>query len=57
MGDFSGFQREQIVGVHLVGASVTKTATLRGVSRAAVCKVMMKYTSCGRSSTAKRNSG
>jgi hypothetical protein len=28
MGDFSGFERRLIVGVCLVGASVTKTATL-----------------------------
>jgi len=38
MGDFSDFQREQIVGAHLAGASVNKMA------RAAVSKVMMTYT-------------
>jgi hypothetical protein len=36
MGDFSDFQREQMVGVLLAGASVTKMTTLLGVSRAAV---------------------
>jgi len=41
--DSSHFQRGQIVGVHLAGASVTKTATLLGVSRAAVYKVMTTY--------------
>jgi len=32
----SNCQRGQIVGAHLAGASVTKTATLLGVSRPAV---------------------
>ena len=41
MVDFSDFQRGQIVGVRLAGASVTKMATLLGVSRAEVSKVMM----------------
>jgi plasmid maintenance system antidote protein VapI len=43
MGDVSDFQKEQIVGVHLAGASVTKMATLLGVSRAAVSKIMKLY--------------
>ena len=57
MGDLSDFQREQIVGVCLAGASVTKTATLLGVSRETFYKVMTKYTHHGRTSSAKRNSG
>jgi len=55
MRDSSEFQRGRIVGVHLAGASVTKMATLLGVFRAAVSKVMMTYTNHGRTS-AKRNS-
>jgi len=43
MGDLLDFQRGQIVGVCLAGASVTKVATLLGVSRAAVYKVMTTY--------------
>ena len=48
MGDLSDFQRGQIVGAHLAGASVPKMATLLGVSRAAVSKVMMAYTNRGK---------
>jgi biotin operon repressor len=48
MGDFSNFQSGQIVGAHLAGASVTKMATLLGVSRAAVSKVMQHTQILGR---------
>jgi hypothetical protein len=40
----------QIVGARLAGVSVTKTATLLGVSRAAVSKTMMAYTNNGKTS-------
>ena len=56
MGGFSDFQRGQIVGVHLARASVAEMATLLGVSRVAVSKVMITYTVYGRTSSAKRNS-
>jgi predicted transcriptional regulator len=56
MGDLSDFQRGQIVGARLAGASVTKTATLLGVSRAAVSKGY-DDTHHGRTSSAERNSG
>ena len=39
MGDFSDFQRGQIVDAHLAGTSVTKMTT-----RAAVARVMTTYT-------------
>jgi ABC-type protease/lipase transport system fused ATPase/permease subunit len=52
MGDLSSFEREQMVGAHLAGASVTKTAALLGASRARVSEVMSAYTNHG-----KRNSG
>jgi len=57
VGDLLDFQRGQIVGACLPGASLTKTATLLGVSSAAVSKVMRAYISHGKTSAAKRNSG
>jgi hypothetical protein len=57
MGDFSDFRRGQTVGLLLAGAYVTKTATLLGVSRAAVCKVMMTYTNHGKTSAKTETKG
>jgi predicted transcriptional regulator len=57
MGDFSDFIRRQTVGACLSGESVIKMATLLGVSRAAVSKVMTAYINHGKTSSAKRNSG
>jgi len=56
MRDSSNFERGQIVCVHLAGASVTKMATLLGVSIAPVSKVITAYTNHGKTSSAKRNS-
>jgi transposase len=57
MADLSNFERGQIVGVHLTGASVIKTATLLGVLRATVSKVMLEYRNHGETKSAKGNSG
>jgi hypothetical protein len=38
MGDLSDFERRQIIGARLAGASVTKTAALLGVLRARLCR-------------------
>jgi transposase len=57
MGDLSDFERGQIVGARLAGASVIETATLLGISRATVSKVMSAYTNHGKTTSAKRNSG
>jgi transposase len=56
MGD-SRISKGHIVGACLAGASVIKTATLLGVSRAAISKVMMAYTNHGNTSSAKRKRG
>jgi predicted transcriptional regulator len=55
-GDLSNLERGQIVGAHLAGASVTKTATLLEGSTAAVSKVMSAYTDHVKTTSAKRDS-
>jgi hypothetical protein len=55
MGDLSIFERGQIIGACLVGASATKTATLLGALRVTVSKVMSAYMNHGKIS--KRYSG
>jgi hypothetical protein len=54
-GGLSDFERGQIVGACLAGASVAKTATLLGISRATVFEVMSAYTNHGKP-TENRNS-
>ena len=54
MGDLSGFQRGQMVGACLTGASVTKMSTLLGAYRPAVSKVMTAYTNHGETPSAKK---
>jgi predicted transcriptional regulator len=53
----SDFQKGQIVVVRLAGGSVTQTATVLGVSRAAVSKVLTTHTNHRNTSSAERNSG
>ena len=55
-GDLGDFERGVIVGEHLAGASVTKTAQLADVSQATVSKVLSAWNSEGKTS-AKGNSG
>jgi transposase len=51
------FERGQLIGVRLAGASVTETATLLGVLRATVSKVVLAYMNHGKTTSAKKNSG
>jgi hypothetical protein len=57
MGDLSDFERGQIVDARLAGAFVAKTATLLGVARETVSKVMSAYANHGKTTSAKKNSG
>jgi IS30 family transposase len=57
MGYLCDFERGQIVGARSAGAFVTKTATLLGVPRTTVCRIMSSYTNHGKTTSAKRNSG
>jgi transposase len=57
MGDLSDFERGEKVGARLAGASVPKSATLVGVSRATISKAMSAYTNHEKTTLAKRNDG
>jgi transposase len=57
IGEVSNSERGQMVGARLAGAYFIKTATLFGVSRATVSKLMSAYTNHGKTTSAKRNSG
>jgi hypothetical protein len=51
------FERGQIMGTRLAGASVTKTATLLVVLRVTVSKVRSAYMNHGKTTSAKMNNG
>ena len=54
-GRLVNFQSRQTVGERLAAASVTKMATLLGISRASVSEVMTATTYHGTTSSAKKN--
>jgi predicted transcriptional regulator len=57
IGGLSDFERGQMVGARLAEASVTRTATLLGVSRATVSKVVSACMNHGKATSAKSNRG
>jgi hypothetical protein len=57
LGDSPCEKIEQIFGPCLAGASLTKPATLLGISRETVSEVMSAYTNPGKTTSAKSNSG
>jgi predicted transcriptional regulator len=57
MGELSYFERGHIIDARLAATSVAKSATLLGVPRATVSKVVSAYTNHGKTTSAKRNSG
>ena len=57
MADLLDFKRSQIIGVRMLGASVTKIAELFDVARSTVSKVMKAFEKEGKTSTLKQNYG
>ncbi len=55
MGDISEFKRRHIFGTLLAGAFVTRKASLCGVSRATVSRVMLAYHHEGRTTSNRSN--
>jgi len=52
MGDLSDFQKGQTVSAHLAGASVPKTATLLGMSKATDPRGITVYINHGKTPSA-----
>jgi hypothetical protein len=52
MGDFSDFEKGEMTGARLAGASVTNPAPLLGVSRAIISKVVSACTNHGKTTSA-----
>jgi len=57
MCNFLDFQRGQILGARLAGATVTVTSKLLNVLRGTVSTIMTAYAKYGKTSSAKKNSG
>jgi hypothetical protein len=57
MGVLPHSETGQMVGICLAGASVPKTATLLGVLKATLSKVLLAFMNHGKTTLAKTNSG
>lgn len=57
MSELTDFERGQIVGARMVGASVSKVAEVFSVSRGTVSKIYSAYLKCGKTSSAKSQHG
>lgn len=57
MGDFSDFERRHIIDMHLAGGPLRKIATVLGVLRVTVSKVLSAYRNLGKRPSAKKNVG
>ena len=57
MGDQTEFEKEQIVGARMAGASVTKAAELFGFRRATISRTKTEFKKHGKLSNNRSNSG
>ncbi|KFM70696.1 Transposable element Tc1 transposase, partial [Stegodyphus mimosarum] len=57
MSELTDFERRQIVGARMVGASVSKVAEVFSVSRGTVSKIYSAYLKSGKTSSAKSQRG
>ena len=57
MRDLTDFEKEQIVGAPMAGASITKTAELLGFSRATISRTMSEFKKHGKASNNRSSSG
>ena len=57
MCDLTDFEKGQIVGAHMAGASITKTTELLGFLRATISRMMTQFQKHGKTSKNRSNSG
>ena len=57
MRDLSDFEKGQIVGARMAGASITKTVELLGFSRATISRTMSEFEKPGKTSNNRSSSG
>ena len=57
MSDLSDFEKGQIVGARMAGASITKTAELLDFSRTTISRTMSEFEKHGKTSNNRSSSG